>query len=388
MESFLFTSESVGIGHPDKVADQISDAILDALLREDPNARVAVETLVTKGLVILAGEITTRAPQDYQEICRNTIKRIGYTSADLGFDYRSSGILESLHKQSPDIAQGITKKENPKEIGAGDQGMMFGFACDETEELMPLPIALASKYLLELNRLRQENKLPYLRPDSKSQVTIEYQNGWIPKRIHTVILSTQHDETVSNETLHKDMIEMVKRLSPINLIDERTKFYINPTGRFVEGGPSADTGLTGRKPIVDTYGGIGRHGGGAFSGKDATKVDRTAAYMARYIAKNIVAAKLAKRCEVQLAYAIGISSPISIRIDTFHTSKISEPLLEKIVSDIFDLTPRGMIDTLQLNRPIFEKTAFGGHFGRNDPDFTWEKTDKIEEILRSVALLT
>jgi S-adenosylmethionine synthetase len=382
MSSFLFSSESVGIGHPDKVADQISDAILDALLKEDPQARVAVETLITKGVVILAGEITTKAHKEYQEICRNTLKKIGYTDSSFGCDYRACGILETLHKQSPDIAQGVLRQEAPNSLGAGDQGIMFGFACNETEELMPLPITLAHKLVLELKRLRDSKEIDYLLPDSKSQVTIEYENGWIPKRIHTVVLSTQHKDSVSHETLQKEMIALIKRIAPKNMIDEKSSFYINPTGRFVIGGPAADTGLTGRKPIVDTYGGIGRHGGGAFSGKDPTKVDRTAAYMARYIAKNIVAAKIAKRCEVQLAYAIGLSFPVSIRIDTFQTGEVPETQLEKLIPQLFDLTPKGMIETLKLNRPIFEKTAFGGHFGRNDPDFTWEKTDKVNEITR------
>lgn len=388
MSSYLFTSESVAIGHPDKIADQISDAIVDAALKEDPSSRVACETLVCPGLVILAGEITTQAQIDYQEIVRHTIKKIGYTDATLGFDYRSCGILLSLHRQSADIALGVDAQQTQsKEMGAGDQGLMFGFACEDTPELMPLPIMIAHNIVRELEIVRQSNEIPYLGPDAKTQITIEYHENHTPLRVHTVVLSTQHAPEIEQKKLHDDMITLIKRTVPQGLIDENTLFYINPTGRFVLGGPAADSGLTGRKIIVDTYGGMGRHGGGAFSGKDPTKVDRSASYAARYVAKNIVAAKLAKRCEVQLSYAIGMPRPISIKVDTFGTSHISSDLLEKAIFACFDLSVCGIITMLDLCRPIYQKTAFGGHFGRHEPEFTWEKTDRVEALRRHLELV-
>jgi len=383
MKNSLFTSESVAIGHPDKVADQISDAILDACLREDPNARVACETMVTTGLIVLSGEITTTAHPNYAEIARQTVKDIGYTDSELGFDFKSCGVLISFNKQSPDIAQGVNESDSKKQ-GAGDQGVMFGYACDETPELMPLPIMLAHKIVQELHRLRISQELKYLRPDAKVQVTVEYNHNHHPVRLHTVVVSTQHSPDVDHETLSKDIKAMVKRLAPPKFIDDKTIFYINPTGRFVVGGPNGDCGLTGRKIIVDTYGGMGRHGGGAFSGKDPSKVDRSASYGARYIAKNIVAAKLAHRCEVQLSYAIGVSHPISIKVDTFGTGKVEDHVLEKVIPKIFDLSPRGLIDMLNLRRPIFLQTAFGGHFGRHEIDFTWENTDKVGALLDAI----
>lgn len=388
MSSYLFTSESVAIGHPDKIADQISDAIVDAALKEDPSSRVACETLVCPGLVILAGEITTQAQIDYQEIVRHTIKKIGYTDATLGFDYRSCGILLSLHRQSADIALGVDAQQTQsKEMGAGDQGLMFGFACEDTPELMPLPIMIAHNIVRELEIVRQSNEISYLGPDAKTQITIEYHENHTPLRVHTVVLSTQHAPEIEQKKLHDDMITLIKRTVPQGLIDENTLFYINPTGRFVLGGPAADSGLTGRKIIVDTYGGMGRHGGGAFSGKDPTKVDRSASYAARYVAKNIVAAKLAKRCEVQLSYAIGMPRPISIKVDTFGTSHISSDLLEKAIFACFDLSVCGIITMLDLCRPIYQKTAFGGHFGRHEPEFTWEKTDRVEALRRHLELV-
>ena len=382
MGRYLFTSESVGIGHPDKIADQISDAILDACLEQDPDSRVACECMVSQGMVILAGEITTKARVTYQEIVRETLKEIGYTDSSMGMDYRTCGILVSINRQSPDISRGVDRSE--KEIGAGDQGLMFGFACDETEELMPMPIMISHRIVLSLNELKKSGKIGYLRPDGKAQVTVEYDDNHIPRRIHTIVISVQHDETVDQERIREEMRSVAEHASPKGLIDDDTLFYINPTGRFVIGGPEADCGLTGRKIIVDTYGGMGHHGGGCFSGKDPTKVDRTGTYAARYIAKNIVAAKLATRCEVQVAYAIGISYPISIKVDTFGTGKVSEQLLSRVVPLVFDLTPRGMIEMLDLKRPIFKKTAFGGHFGRSDPDFTWERTDRVEALQRAV----
>ncbi len=381
MANFLFTSESVADGHPDKIADQISDAILDACLREDPHSKVACETMVTGGLVIIAGEITTRAYPNYQEIARQTICDIGYDESALGFDYRSCGILLSINKQSPDIALGVNEGEGlHKEQGAGDQGLMFGYACDETPELMPMPIMLAHRFVHELRRLRVSEELPYLRPDAKTQVTIEYNHHHVPQRLHTVVISTQHSPDVDHDTICRDMKAMVRKLVPPHFIDENTLFYINPTGRFVIGGPVADCGLTGRKIIVDSYGGMGRHGGGAFSGKDPSKVDRSAAYAARYVAKNIVAAKLAKRCEVQVSYAIGVAHPISIKVDTFGTSSVKEELLSHIIPMVFDLSPRGITEMLDLKRPIYKKTASGGHFGRTEKEFTWEKTDRIHEL--------
>lgn len=386
MTHFLFTSESVSIGHPDKLADQISDAILDAYLTLDPNSRTACETLLTQGLVFLAGEVSTKAPTiDLTEIARNTIREAGYTFPNLGFDDKSCGVIMSINKQSPDISQGVEAEKNTyKDLGAGDQGIMFGFACDETPELMPMPIMLAHRIVRTLRLKREEGILPYLRPDAKAQVTIEYDEDYIPKRIHTIVISTQHTEETPQEVIIKDMKEMISEITPPSLIDENTLFYINPTGRFVKGGPSADTGLTGRKIIVDTYGGMGRHGGGAFSGKDPSKVDRSASYAARYIAKNIVAAKLARRCEVQLSYAIGVPFPISIKVDTFGTGKVSEEYLSHVIPLVFSLTPKGIIDMLDLKRPIYRRTAYEGHFGRTDPTFTWEITNKVEPLLNAI----
>lgn len=384
MTHYLFTSESVAIGHPDKIADLISDAILDACLEQDPDARVACETLVSGGLVMIAGEITTKAHIDYRQIARDTIKGIGYDDSELGFDYRSCGIITSVNKQSPDISQGVDEDALSKELGAGDQGLMFGYACIETPELMPLPIMLSHQIVRELKALRESKELSYLRPDAKAQVTIEYGDEDMPVRLHTVVISTQHSENVKQETLCHDMKALVKRLVPEGFIDENTLFFINPTGRFVIGGPVADCGLTGRKIIVDTYGGMGRHGGGAFSGKDPTKVDRSGSYAARYVAKNIVATGLAKRCEVQVSYAIGVSYPISIKVNTFGTSEVSEELLERVVPIVFDLSPKGIIKMLDLKRPIYKETAFGGHFGRNNKEFSWEKTDKVEALNRAV----
>jgi S-adenosylmethionine synthetase len=374
MHRHLFTSESVTEGHPDKIADQISDAILDAVLAEDPLGRVACETLVTTGLAMISGEITTRTYVDFPSIVRNTIKEIGYTRAKYGFDSETCAVISSIDPQSPDIAQGVDTG------GAGDQGLMFGFACRETEELMPLPITLAHKLVRKLSEVRKSGDLDFLRPDGKSQVTIEYE-GKRPVRASAIVISTQHSPNVSNRDLREAIIEQViKPVVDPRLIDSETVFHINPTGRFVIGGPQGDTGLTGRKIIVDTYGGRGRHGGGAFSGKDPTKVDRSACYMARYIAKNLVASGLADEVEVQLAYAIGVADPVSIYVDTFGTGKIEQDKLVALVREHFQMTPRGIIDSLQLRRPIFKKTAAYGHFGRNEPDFTWEATDKAEPL--------
>lgn len=381
MGQFLFTSESVAIGHPDKIADQISDAILDACLKQDAKSRVACETVINSGLIMVFGEITTNAQFDYQQIVRDTVAEIGYTDPAFGMDARSCGVITSIKKQSLDIAQGVDSTDE-KPLGAGDQGLMFGYACDETPELMPLPIMLAHRIVQNVDALRRNGKLPYIRPDGKAQVTVEYDENFTPRRIDTIVMSIQHDEAVSMERLQKDLRALANELVPQGMIDTNTRFYINPTGRFVIGGPEADTGLTGRKIIVDTYGGMAHHGGGSFSGKDATKVDRSAAYMARYAAKNIVAAKLAKRCEIQVAYAIGVAEPVSIRVDTFGTGAISEELLAKKISHVFDFTPQGIINKLNLQRPIFQKTAFGGHFGRNDPAFTWEKVDKVEALIK------
>ncbi len=387
MSHYLFTSESVAVGHPDKIADQISDAILDACLQEDPFSRVACETLVTTGLIFLAGEITTHAHPNYAEIARQTVKEIGYNDSSLGFDYKSCGVMTAFNRQSPDIAQGVDEHRSVyKDIGAGDQGLMFGYACDETPELMPLPIMLAHRIVLKLRDLRAAQALPYLRPDAKAQVTVEYDGHHQPVRIHTVVVSTQHDPHVDQSTITRDMKEVVTALVPRGFVDADTLFYVNPTGRFVVGGPDGDCGLTGRKIIVDTYGGMGRHGGGAFSGKDPTKVDRSASYAARYVAKNIVAAQLAKRCEVQISYAIGVPHPISIKVDTFGTSKVSETLLAKVIPLVFNLSPKGMIEMLGLRRPIYKKTAFGGHFGRSDRDFTWENTDKVPALLEAIKI--
>lgn len=384
MTHYLFTSESVSPGHPDKIADQISDAILDACLEQDPESRVACETLVSSGLIVLAGEITTNASVDHRQIARQTVAEIGYKDCELGFDYRSCGIISTINKQSADIAQGVDEGSQSKELGAGDQGIMFGYACEETPELMPLPIMLAHKIVLTLKDLRESKELSYLRPDAKSQVTIEYSEDHQPVRLHTVVISVQHAPNVKQETLCHDMKALVKRLIPEGFIDDNTLFYINPTGRFVTGGPVADCGLTGRKIIIDTYGGMGRHGGGAFSGKDATKVDRSGSYAARYVAKNIVAAKLAKRCEVQVSYAIGVSYPISIKVNTFGTGSVSEALLSHIIPLVFDLSPKGVIEMLDLKKPIFRKTAYGGHFGREEEEFSWEQTNRVEALLHAV----
>jgi len=377
----FFTSESVTEGHPDKVCDQISDAVLDAILKEDPMARVACETAVTTGLVLVMGEITTNCYADIPAIVRETIRGIGYNHAEYGFDCDTCAVLTSIDGQSPDIAQGVDHSlDNNDSTGAGDQGMMFGFACDETPELMPMPIALAHQLTQRLSQVRKDCTIDYLRPDGKSQVTVEYDDGK-PTRIEAIVISTQHGPDVAHATIEKDMHELViKPIIPSHLIDENTKFFINPTGRFVVGGPQGDSGLTGRKIIVDTYGGYASHGGGCFSGKDPTKVDRSASYMARYVAKNIVAAGLASKCEVQLAYAIGVAKPVSIMIETYGTGKLDEEKLVALVEKHFDLRPDGIIRSLDLRRPIYKKTAAYGHFGREDADFTWERTDKAAEL--------
>ena len=378
-DKFLFTSESVTEGHPDKIADQISDAILDACLEQDPFSRVACETLTCTGLVVIAGEITTQAYVDFQSLVRGTVASIGYDNALYGFDSNTCSVISTINKQSGDIAMGVDTG------GAGDQGMMFGYATNETEELMPTPISLAHKLTYRLSEVRKNGQMSYLRPDGKSQVTVEYDANGKPVRVDAVVISTQHAETVGNDELRRDILKnVIQFVIPAKLLDQDTKYHINPTGRFVIGGPMGDTGLTGRKIIVDTYGGMGRHGGGAFSGKDPTKVDRSAAYMARYIAKNIVAAGLADRCEVQLAYAIGVAEPVSVLVDTFDTGKISEVELQKLIRANFSLTPKGIIESLDLRRPIYKKTAAYGHFGRKEKDFSWEATDKAE-ILRAAA---
>ena len=384
MTNSLFTSESVSMGHPDKVADQISDAILDAMLEQDPKSRVACETLVNTGLVVVAGEVTTKAYVDIPAIVRQTIREIGYTDADMGFEAESCAVMVTLDQQSPDIAQGVNTGEGlHKEQGAGDQGLMFGFACDETSELMPLPIALSHKLLAALTKMRQKTKNSYLRPDSKSQVTIEYDAKGKPVRIHTVVISTQHKPGVTLNKIRKDLIALAKKTLPARLLDKKTIFHINPTGKFEIGGPKGDCGLTGRKIIVDTYGGMGRHGGGAFSGKDPSKVDRSAAYAARWVAKNIVAAKLAKRCEIQLAYAIGVAKPVSIKVDTFGTgTSVDDDALAVAVGGVFDPTPTGIIKSLKLLRPIYRHTAYHGHFGRKD--FPWEATNKAAALKKAV----
>jgi len=382
-DRFLFTSESVTEGHPDKIADQISDAILDACLEQDPYSRVAAETLTATGLVVIAGEITTKAYVDFQTLVRGVVASIGYDNALYGFDSNTCAVISSINRQSGDIAQGVDTG------GAGDQGMMFGYATNETPELMPAAISLAHKLTRKLSEVRKTGKLPYLRPDGKSQVTVEYDEAGKPVRIDAVVISTQHAEHISNDELRSDILKhVIQAVLPPEWLDEHTKYHINPTGRFVIGGPMGDTGLTGRKIIVDTYGGAGRHGGGAFSGKDPTKVDRSAAYVARYIAKNIVAAGLADKVEVQLAYAIGVAEPVSVLVDTFGTGKVSPQKLTELVRKNFSLTPKGIIESLNLRRPIYRKTAAYGHFGRNEPDFTWEATDKAATLAEQAAVAT
>lgn len=391
MEKLLFTSESVTEGHPDKICDQISDAILDALLEQDPMSRVACETATTTGLVLVMGEITTKGYVDIQKIVRDTVREIGYTRGKYGFDADNCAVMTAIDEQSADIAMGVNKALEAKEnqmsddeleaIGAGDQGMMFGYATNETPELMPYPISLAHKLVLQLTKVRKDGTLPYLRPDGKSQVTVEYDEAGKPIRLDAVVLSTQHSENVTQEQIHADIKKYVfDEVLPADMVDEKTKFFINPTGRFVIGGPNGDSGLTGRKIIVDTYGGMARHGGGAFSGKDCTKVDRSAAYAARYVAKNIVAAGLADKCEIQLSYAIGVARPTSVMVDTFGTGKLADEKLVEIVRENFDLRPAGIIKMLDLRRPIYKQTAAYGHFGRDDLDLSWERTDKAETL--------
>jgi len=393
----LFTSESVTEGHPDKICDQISDAILDAIIAKDPNARVACETAVTTGLVLVAGEISTTTYVDIKGIVRDTVAEIGYTRGKYGFDAENLAVLVAIGEQSPDIAQGVDQALEAREgsmtdadieaIGAGDQGLMFGYACNETPELMPLPISLAHKLARRLSEVRKSGKLPYLRPDGKTQVTVEYDENNQPVRVDTIVISTQHDEEVSLEQIKKDLkAEVIAKVVPAELLDDNTKYFINPTGRFVIGGPKGDAGLTGRKIIVDTYGGYARHGGGAFSGKDATKVDRSGAYAARYVAKNIVAAGLAERAEVQLAYAIGVAQPVSISVDTFGTGKVKESDLVEAIRELFDLRPAGIIKMLDLRRPIYKQTAAYGHFGRTDLDVPWEKIDKVAALKEKFAV--
>lgn len=378
---YLFTSEAVSMGHPDKLADQISDGVLDALFAQDPNSRVACETMVTTGVVVIAGEISTEATVDMQKIVREVIQDVGYTDASMGISAEHCAVMVAIDEQSADIAMGVDSDDSSgKDVGAGDQGLMFGYACNDTPELMPLPIALSHRILNRLTAARKNGDVDWLRPDSKSQVTVEY-DGNVPQRIDTVVISTQHADSVTNDEIRKYIIEeIIKPELPADLVDGDITYHINPTGRFVVGGPHGDCGLTGRKIIVDTYGGWGRHGGGAFSGKDPTKVDRSAAYMARYVAKNIVASGLADRCEVQLAYAIGVSEPVSIYVDTEGTGKIDDSAICDLVKEHFPLTPAGIIEHLQLRRPIFRKTAAGGHFGRSEPEFTWEKTDIAEKL--------
>lgn len=384
-DDHLFTSESVSEGHPDKICDQISDAMLDAMLEQDPRSRVACECLVTTGFVVIAGEVTTKAIVDYQDVVRSTIRNIGYTSSDVGFDADTCGVLVSLDKQSPDIAMGVDEAEN-KDQGAGDQGMMFGYACDETEVLMPAPIYYASQLVRRQSEVRKSGKLPWLRPDAKSQVTLRYENNY-PSRVDAVVLSTQHDPDITQDDLKEAVREeIIKSVLPEKWMHKDTKVFINPTGRFVIGGPVGDAGLTGRKIIVDTYGGMARHGGGAFSGKDPSKVDRSAAYAARYVAKNIVAAGLAERCELQVSYAIGVAEPTSINVKTFGTGKVAEIKLIAAIRDVFDLRPRGIVDMLDLLRPIYKRTAAYGHFGRTDLDLPWERTDRAQALKDAVGL--
>lgn len=385
MEKILFTSESVTEGHPDKIADQISDGILDAILAQDPTARVACETVVNTGLVVLVGEITTSAVVDYQQVARDNIRKIGYTDRKYGYDADSVAVLVSLDKQSPDIALGVDDaletRGQSEEFGAGDQGLMFGYATNETESYMPLPIDLSHKLAYQLAKVRKEKQLDYLGPDGKVQVTIEYTPEYQVKRIDTIVVSTQHDEEISQDQIRKDILEyVVKPVVPAELLDDETRYFINPTGKFVIGGPVGDSGLTGRKIIVDTYGGYARHGGGAFSGKDSTKVDRSASYAARYIAKNVVAAGLADKCEIQLAYAIGVAQPVSIAVDTFGTNHVPEDKIIEVIRKEFRLTPKGIIETLNLRRPIYQQTAAYGHFGRTDIELPWEQLNKVEEL--------
>jgi S-adenosylmethionine synthetase len=380
MRNFLFTSESVTEGHPDKIADQISDAVLDEVMRQDPKGRVACETLVTTGLVVVAGEITTTAIIDYDDLIRKTVEQVGYDNALFGFDSTTCAVMCTIKRQSPDIAMGVDTG------GAGDQGLMFGYACDETEELMPMPIQLAHRLTQRLAEVRKSKKVDFLRPDGKSQVSVEYRNGR-PVRVDTVVISTQHSDTVPNEDLRHAIMEyVIKPIIPAHMLDAKTKYHINPTGRFVIGGPMGDAGLTGRKIIVDSYGGYSRHGGGAFSGKDPSKVDRSACYMARYIAKNIVAAGLASRAEVQLAYAIGVAEPVSVMVDTFGTGAIPDEKITELVRQNFSLTPKAIIETLDLRRPVYKQTAAYGHFGRTGPGFTWEKTDRADALRKAAGL--
>ena len=384
---FIFSSESVSEGHPDKVADQISDAILDAILTQDPKSRVACETMVTTGMAVIAGEITTSAIVDYPKVVRETIKEIGYNDSAMGFDWETCAVLTSIDKQSPDIAMGVTEGEGLfKDQGAGDQGIMFGYACNETPQLMPMPIQLSHQLVEKLASVRKSGELNVLRPDSKSQVSIQYENDQ-PVRVDTVVISSQHTPEVSYETIKEGIIEaVVKKVIPASLLDDKTRYFINPTGRFVIGGPMGDCGLTGRKIIVDTYGGMGRHGGGAFSGKDPSKVDRSAAYMGRYVAKNLVASGICDKCEVQVAYAIGVAEPVSVLVSTFGTGKVADSRISAIVKEVFDLRPRAITEQLNLLRPIYRKTAAYGHFGRELPEFTWEKTDKAAEIKAKAGL--
>ncbi|NLI89580.1 MAG: methionine adenosyltransferase [Epulopiscium sp.] len=400
MSKRLFTSESITEGHPDKIADKISDSVLDAILAQDPNARVACETAITTGLILVMGEITTDCYVDINKIARGTVNKIGYNNAEFGFDGNTCGVIVSIDEQSPDIALGVDGDEKAKKAqgskltddeieaaGAGDQGMMFGYACDETEELMPMPISLSHKLTQRLTKVRKDGILDYLRPDGKSQVTVEYRDD-VPVRIDTVVVSSQHASEIEHEQIYKDIMEhVIKPTLPAELLDEETKYFINPTGRFVIGGPNGDSGLTGRKIIADTYGGYASHGGGAFSGKDPTKVDRSAAYAARYVAKNIVAAKIAKKCEIELAYAIGVARPVSVLVNTYGTGIIPDEQLVEVVNEHFDLRPAAIIEMLDLRKPIYEQTAAYGHFGRNDVDLPWERTDKVEELLGTVNKL-